>query len=470
MAMVDESSSQAPQPCIAAYSGFSKSLRTVTEDTMSLDEDENLPGVSQHTELCASSNEDDDTCSIATHEDDIYDDIHDSARTRTRSRTRRIAFAPMATRHPIISRAEYSRDEVEESWWTPKQREVLNKAHNKTVDRLETGLKEKKSAPYRGLEKIAIDGYHRMVEAKNMYVDTVMDEQQRQWNAGDLDLDWEVIANLTHQISRRSTQEALMYALYDENEAREAYQTIKVKDLFEMSISDIGVDISERTDRSEMDYLEGSALLDNDLDYHSDEDVGKLKRQESSIRITKERGLNKSPKKSKKKKRRDSKKKKKTKSKKQEEEPSESEANDEEGERSEVDMLIQDFADALGESTRSTRTEGGESKKKKSKSRSKTVSSDSRSKKKKKKETKNKPSDLDISPESNDSSDGFWSLSAPSLFDSKPTTSSPSKKKKKSKKDSTGLKLKADSLRVSTKKNNPVTQLAATCLHRIRAP
>lgn len=491
MAMIDESS-QSSQPHMAAYKD-SKSLHTITEDTISLAEDERLEedermmlSVSQHTEVFASSSEEEDSCSCSAQEDDINDSLHDSLLYS--DRTRRVTFASMASKYLIISRCEYSRNEIEETWWTPNQRDIINKTHNRTVDMLEAGLKEKKSAPYRGLEKIAIDGYHKMVEAKNNYVDAVMDEQQRQWSEGDLDLDWEIIASLAQHISRQSTQEALMYALYDENEAREAYQTVKVKDLFEMSLSDIsGVSAVD----SEMDYLEGSALLDNGDDFLSDdEDVDdKLIRQDSSIRITKARGL-KSPKKSKKKKRKSSsKKKKKAKSKKQNEGPSQSEVCDEEGEpsESEVDLLIRDFADALGESTR---TEGEEdqsgevkrkkkkrsssksSSKKKSKNKSKHGSSDScsSSKKKKKKESRKESSNLAISSHPNDEPDsGFWSLNSASLLDSKLTTT---KKKKKCKKVPAGVPEngapKSNGDRRPMKKS-PVTQLAATCLRHMRA-
>ncbi|KAL3940430.1 MAG: hypothetical protein SGBAC_005038 [Bacillariaceae sp.] len=489
MAMIDESS-QSSQPHMATFKE-NKPLHTITEDTISLDEDERLEedermmlSVSQHTEVFESSSEEEDSCSCSAQEDDINDSIHGSLHYS--DRTRRVTFASMASKYLIISRGEYSRNEIEETWWTPNQRDIINKTHNRTVDMLEAGLKEKKSAPYRGLEKIAIDGYHKMVQAKNNYVDAVMDEQQRQWSEGDLDLDWEIIASLTQHISRRSTQEALMYALYDENEAREAYQTVKVKDLFEMSLSDVsgvsGVD-------SEMDHLEGSALLDNCDDFLSDdEDVDdKLIRQDSSIRITKARGL-KSPKKSKKKKRKSSskKKKKKTKLKKQNEGPSQSEVYDEEGDpsESEVDLLFRDFADALGESTR---TEGEEeqsgeeakgkkkrssskSSKKKSKSKSKNGSSGSCSsnKKKKKKDPKKESLNLAISHPNDSTDDGFWSLNSASLLDSKLTTT----KKKKSKKvpagapDNGALKSKGD--RSPTKKS-PVTQLAATCLRHMRA-
>lgn len=142
----------------------------------------------------------------------------------TTNSTSRVRFTAEIVEHGIMTREEYTEAEVEESWWTYEERKRLNKKHNKVVDRLEEGKKEKRSSPYRGLEKIAIQGYRDMILARNKYVDAVMDEQEKQWLAGHEWLDWEHIASLVVDVCTTSTKEALEMAKQDRQQAQEAYE------------------------------------------------------------------------------------------------------------------------------------------------------------------------------------------------------------------------------------------------------
>merc|ERR1711924_319162 len=112
-----------------------------------------------------------------------------------------------------------------------------------------------------------------------------MGEMERQWrdsNYGSEPLDWEKIASLTQEITAKSAQEAIMIALSDENEARAAYQTIKVKDIqdLERSVSNmsVSVDSSDRSNYPILQEKEDEDALD------SNEGIGKLGRLDSSIR------------------------------------------------------------------------------------------------------------------------------------------------------------------------------------------
>lgn len=337
--MIQESS----EPTMAQVDKDISSLNTFSVDIMSLEEDENLSEdlskVSEFVSNCM--NDEIEVVSCSSGEEILMDPAPIYS-----ERAARVKFSPLATKYLIMTLDEYTPEEIEETWWTPSQREVLNKTHNKTINRLEAGRKEKKSAPYRGLEKIAIEGYQTSKQAKNAYVDTVMDEMERQWrdSNGSEPLDWGKISSLTQEITAKSAQEAIMIALSDENEARAAYQTIKVKDIqqLERSVSNMSasVDSSDRSDHLILQEKEDEDELD------SDEGIGKLGRLASSIRSTKEKGL-KTKKKNRTKKIKGLVKKKKTKKgKKQDEEESSSSLfyNECDGDLTEVD-----FADDLGE-------------------------------------------------------------------------------------------------------------------------
>jgi hypothetical protein len=137
-----------------------------------------------------------------------------------------VRFTAQITVHDIISRDEYTHDEIERCWWTYDERKRLIKKQIKIVDRLEDGKKEKRSSPYRGLEKVAIAGYQDMIHARNRYVDSVMDEQEKQWLAGMEWLDWDRIADLVKDDCSESSEEALVMGRYDERQAQDTYECV----------------------------------------------------------------------------------------------------------------------------------------------------------------------------------------------------------------------------------------------------
>jgi len=80
-----------------------------------------------------------------------------------------------------LSRGEYTQDELEQAFWTPKQWVVMNKGYCRTIMRFKAGVEESSSAPYRGLEKCTYEGYQHAQKARNAYVNTVLAEMERQW-------------------------------------------------------------------------------------------------------------------------------------------------------------------------------------------------------------------------------------------------------------------------------------------------
>lgn len=115
----------------------------------------------------------------------------------------------------------YEESERDEIWYSSDELLKIKKNHQRSIKRMEEGGKCSKDSTYRGLELWSMDRVH-------IYIDTVMDEQYRQWDTKSETSfeDWEEIAVLCRPITEESTNFALKLAKKDAKEAQKAYRSI----------------------------------------------------------------------------------------------------------------------------------------------------------------------------------------------------------------------------------------------------
>jgi len=85
--------------------------------------------------------------------------------------------------------------------------------------------RQKKSAPYRGLENFRQESTEAVRAIIHSCVDAVMDEQETQWQTDSFD--WDRFAQLSRRFSKSCVKKAIKTAKSDEKEARKAYKTME---------------------------------------------------------------------------------------------------------------------------------------------------------------------------------------------------------------------------------------------------
>jgi len=141
---------------------------------------------------------------------------------------RRIRFAPEMDILEIPTREELTDDEYYLSFYSKEEFACMNEAQNETADRMERGKKAKKSTAYRGLEAWTQEGQREMNQRIFACVDSVLDEQDRQWKCGRDSV--RRIAKVYRSLTKTSKSVARKLARQDENEACKIYKQYDGKD------------------------------------------------------------------------------------------------------------------------------------------------------------------------------------------------------------------------------------------------
>ena len=102
----------------------------------------------------------------------------------------------------------------------------MNRNKDKTVARLEAGKPARGDTTYQGLQCWTAQGGKALDESIALVVNSVMDEQDRQW-AANVD-DFERIAQVSAAATAHSAKAALETGLNDEMEARLAWETEEI--------------------------------------------------------------------------------------------------------------------------------------------------------------------------------------------------------------------------------------------------
>lgn len=135
---------------------------------------------------------------------------------------RRISFAPEMELCEIPHREDMTDEEYYLSFYSPDEIAVMNEEQNESADRMESGKKAKKSTPYRGLEAWTQRGQHEMNQRIFSCVDSVLDEQDKQWTKGRSST--RKIAKASKSLTKTSRKIALELAKQDEKDARKIYE------------------------------------------------------------------------------------------------------------------------------------------------------------------------------------------------------------------------------------------------------
>lgn len=135
---------------------------------------------------------------------------------------RGISFAPEIDLYEIPSREDMTEAEYYLSFYSPDEIAFMNEEQNRTADRMDSGKKAKKSSPFRGLEAWTQKGQHEMNQRILSCVDSVLDEQDKQWT--DRRNSTRRIAKASKSLTRMSRDIASKVAKQDEKEARKVYE------------------------------------------------------------------------------------------------------------------------------------------------------------------------------------------------------------------------------------------------------
>jgi hypothetical protein len=152
-------------------------------------------------------------------------DETDSGTSSQSSRSHRaIQFSPANKVFEIMTLEEYSEKELRRCWYSPEEKEKICHSKDKIVARLEAGKKPRSDMIYRGLECWTIKGGQELDENIARSVNSVMDEQDRQW-ALNCD-DWNAIAEVSAAVTADSGKIAREVAIEDEKEAKLAWEAV----------------------------------------------------------------------------------------------------------------------------------------------------------------------------------------------------------------------------------------------------
>lgn len=92
----------------------------------------------------------------------------------------------------------------------------MEKEKNRTIQRMELGLRREKSSTYRGLEVHTSAGGIYRNKLKKKHVEAVMKVQEKQRNVDSND--WDELANISMDLSAESRRIALQFAQKDEKD------------------------------------------------------------------------------------------------------------------------------------------------------------------------------------------------------------------------------------------------------------
>lgn len=151
-----------------------------------------------------------------------YSSSSSSSSSRSCGPQRAIHFSPDIEYHEIICLEDYTEKELRKCWYSPEEKDKMNRNKDKVVARLEAGKPAKRDMTYQGLHCWTTAGGQALDESIALVVNSVMDEQDRQWAANQDD--FERIAEISASVTSHSARAALSTGLSDEMEARLAWE------------------------------------------------------------------------------------------------------------------------------------------------------------------------------------------------------------------------------------------------------
>jgi hypothetical protein len=146
---------------------------------------------------------------------------------------RAINFSPTVEYYDVIGLDDYSEKEFRRCWYSSEEKDKMNRNKDKLVARLEAGKPPRGDMTYQGLQCWTNAGGLLLDQSIALVVNSVMDEQDRQWAANKDDFDR--LAEISATASAHSAKTALERGLEDEMEARLAWE---IEEINLVSVSD----------------------------------------------------------------------------------------------------------------------------------------------------------------------------------------------------------------------------------------
>ena len=167
---------------------------------------------------------------------DRVDQILNTPRRTESILMKSVHFAPAIVHACFIeSHKEFSKKERLRCWYSALEKEKMMSRHEKVVIRMEQGKPPKTTKQtYRGLESWTTVGATLLDNAINTCINSVMDEQDRQWHSNEND--FELIAACSLQVTSDSKDRARQVGINDE-EAAKAVLSLEWTADDEMSVS-----------------------------------------------------------------------------------------------------------------------------------------------------------------------------------------------------------------------------------------
>jgi hypothetical protein len=132
-----------------------------------------------------------------------------------------VQFAVDIKHHEVMSRSEYTNEELKKCWYTSEEKQKMNASTFKVAARFEKGKPAKGNNPYRGLECCTKTGFDAFDSNTTKDVQAVMDEQEAQREAEQAQPnDWDRIAAISQAMTGHSQTKAYQLAAEDERDAR----------------------------------------------------------------------------------------------------------------------------------------------------------------------------------------------------------------------------------------------------------
>jgi len=133
-----------------------------------------------------------------------------------------VTFDEVVHLRATMSRKDYSEREARQSWMTSVEMEEMNTRCFKTAERMESGKCAKRNSTYRGLENFSARGQSKLDRTIRDCIDSVLDEQDRQYSYG-ID-DFSLIAKASFAHSEKCATTALRIGRLDAREAKRCHR------------------------------------------------------------------------------------------------------------------------------------------------------------------------------------------------------------------------------------------------------
>jgi hypothetical protein len=140
-----------------------------------------------------------------------FDNLHKTSDQNDEPKLRVSFSEKLEQQFSCIGREDYSREELQNYWYTLQELREMKEENGRTIQRMELGQRREKNSTYRGLEVHTSAGGIYRNKLKKKHLETIMKVQEKQQNLDSSD--WDELANASKELSEQSRRLALQYAV-----------------------------------------------------------------------------------------------------------------------------------------------------------------------------------------------------------------------------------------------------------------